>query len=80
MRFYDDKLNGVGAHPVTLVQRGMVWTRSWWWTGGQNRTPRRMLEMDPKDRVRFVRANEDEDEDEDEDPDSSSDSLDLGDD
>jgi len=30
MRFRDDKLNGVGAHPVTVTERGLGWLRSWW--------------------------------------------------
>ena len=30
MRFRDDKLNGIGSHPVTVTERGMGWLRSWW--------------------------------------------------
>ena len=59
MRFYDEKLNGVGAHPVTLAQKGMAWARSWW-TGDQNALPKKAPETDPKDRVRFVRGVEEE--------------------
>ncbi|KAE9374060.1 hypothetical protein N431DRAFT_481376 [Stipitochalara longipes BDJ] len=30
MRFRNEKLNGVGAHPVTVTERSMGWLRSWW--------------------------------------------------
>jgi len=30
MRFRNEKLNGIGAHPVTMVERSMGWLRSWW--------------------------------------------------
>jgi len=30
MRFRDDKLNGIGAHPVTVAERSLGWLRSWW--------------------------------------------------
>ncbi|PMD42957.1 hypothetical protein L207DRAFT_288766 [Hyaloscypha variabilis F] len=30
MRFRNEKLNGIGAHPITVIERSMGWLRSWW--------------------------------------------------
>jgi hypothetical protein len=51
MRFHDEKLNGVGAHSVTLVERSMEWVRSWW-----GRSQIKKIDRDPKTRVRLARS------------------------
>lgn len=59
MRFYDEKLNGPGAHPVTLAQKASVWLRSWWWNLGPDGLARKREKTDPKERVRFPRGRDD---------------------
>lgn len=54
MRFHDETLNGAGAHPVTLMQHGVAWVRSWWWSSGQKSASKRSA-RGLKDRFKFVR-------------------------
>lgn len=51
MRFHDEKLNGVGAHSITLVERSMEWVRSWW-----GRSQLKKIDKDPKSRARLARS------------------------
>jgi hypothetical protein len=51
MRFHDEKLNGVGAHSITLVERSMEWVRSWW-----GRSQAKKIDRDPKTRARLARS------------------------
>lgn len=56
MRFADGRLNGVGAQPITLAERGMLWARSWWWGSASNGKGRERREK--AERMRFVREGE----------------------
>ncbi|KAH8657173.1 hypothetical protein BGZ60DRAFT_532023 [Tricladium varicosporioides] len=56
MRFADGRLNGVGAQPITLAERGMLWARSWWWGSASNGKGRKRRER--AERMRFVRERE----------------------
>lgn len=57
MRFQDRKLNGAGAHPITWMETGIGWVRSWWSRGLVNRTPPK----NGQQRIKFARGKKDTD-------------------
>lgn len=52
MRFADNKLNGPGSHPVSLMEKGVGWLRSWWTSDS------RIVSKEGKEKIRFVRKKE----------------------
>ncbi len=53
MRFADEKLNGIGAHPISLVEKSIGWLRSWWSPGQAG-----AVREKERQKIRFVRKKE----------------------